>query len=110
MADLHDTGAYKIVPGSFLSTKNTTKLTVYLWKETVKRKADHAQKKISMLKKKEGRCYSKITISVQLGFVLPSNNNIHSVVLARSNYKKTLNYSHQPRKELNQPTRTCEQG
>jgi hypothetical protein len=45
MADLHDTEAYKIVPGSFLSTKNTTKLTVYLWKETVKRKADHAQKK-----------------------------------------------------------------
>ena len=40
MADLHDTGGYKIVPGSFLSTKNTTKLTVYLWKETVKRKAD----------------------------------------------------------------------
>ena len=26
------------VPGSFLSTKNTTKLTVYLWKETVKRR------------------------------------------------------------------------
>lgn len=40
MADLHFTGGYNIVPGSFLSTKNTTKLTVYLWKETVKSKAD----------------------------------------------------------------------
>jgi hypothetical protein len=34
---------------------------------------------------------------------IPRNNNINGVVLARSNYKKTLNYSHEPSKELDKP-------
>jgi hypothetical protein len=34
---------------------------------------------------------------------IPCNNNINGVVLARSNYKETLNYSHEPSKELNKP-------
>jgi hypothetical protein len=36
---------------------------------------------------------------------VPSNNNIHTVVLASGNDKKTLNYSHQPRKKLNKPVK-----
>lgn len=34
---------------------------------------------------------------------IPRNNNIDRVVLARSNYKERLNYSHEPSKELNKP-------
>jgi hypothetical protein len=65
-----------------LSTKNTTKLTVYL--------------------KGEIQSIEAITDRyMRQKFSIPSNNNIHSVMLARSNYKKTLNYSHDPGNELN---------
>lgn len=34
---------------------------------------------------------------------IPGNNNINGVVLASGNDEKTLNYSHDPGKELNKP-------
>jgi hypothetical protein len=55
-------------------------------------------------------------MSLKWNLILPGNNNIHAVVLARSNDKKTLDDRHQPSKYLNQPikarstsyTRACE--
>lgn len=60
------------LPASFLSTKNTTKLTVYLQK---KGHVNHKQKQ------------NKIYIFLpKLFSYLPSNNNIYSVMFARSYY------------------------